>query len=238
MHEGGWLARHPEYTHPPEPGQRDFGKSENVAPPKVSQLARAVDPPGSTLKRMNGTIVRLLNSGRVPRFQKFAPLTIGLVLSMSSFSDASARSRPDHPYRHSVVDIPVSLAIGTARTPQFPVVTHWYWIMVQVEKPLPFLQMQCMMGVTSGLRYPKDCSSPDPVLQANWTVWDDDNMIAQGLIPDRCACMFEDKHIYKFLGGFPGTAGKQYVVEVRFTKNGTALNSANPHLIVIKQGEE
>ena len=58
-------------------------------------------------------------------------------------------SDKDHPYRYSVVDIPVSLAVGSVRTPEFSPPSSWYWIMVQVEKPLPFNQMQCMMGVTT-----------------------------------------------------------------------------------------
>ena len=55
---------------------------------------------------------------------------------------ALAGNHPAHPYRYSVVDIPVSLAVGTVRTPEFSPPTHWYWIMLQVEKPLPFQQME------------------------------------------------------------------------------------------------
>lgn len=167
-----------------------------------------------------------------------AAVSLYLASAILFCADVRGGRRPDHPYRYSLADIPVSLALGTVRTSPLPVVAHWYWIMVQVEKPLPFLQMQCMMGVTSGRRDPKDSSSDDPLLQADWTVWDGDRIVARGSIPARCACMSEDKHIYKFLGGFPGTAGRQYVVEVKFTRDATALNVANPHLIVIKQGEE
>jgi hypothetical protein len=52
---------------------------------------------------------------------------------------ASARSHKDHPYRYSVLDMTVSLAVGTVRAPEFSVGGHWYWIMIQVEKPLPFM---------------------------------------------------------------------------------------------------
>src|SRR5436305_15116155 len=85
-----------------------------------------------------------------------------------------AGSHKDHPYRHSDVDMPVSLAIGTARTPEFSAAPEWYDIMVQVEKPLPFRQMQCMMGVTTGPLAAKECSTDDPLLRADWTVWDAD----------------------------------------------------------------
>jgi hypothetical protein len=130
--------------------------------------------------------------------------------------------------------MPVSLAVGTVRTPEFPVTTEWYDIVIQVEKPLPFMQMQCMMGVTTGPLVLKDCSTDDPLLQADWTVWDGGKLVDQGSTPARCACKFENKYIFKFLGVFVGEVGKRYVVEVKFTKDGTPLNVANPHLIVIK----
>ncbi len=40
--------------------------------------------------------------------------------------------------------------------------------------------------------------------------------------------------MYKFLGSFAAEADKKYVVEVKFTKDGTSLNVANPHLIVLQ----
>ncbi len=151
---------------------------------------------------------------------------------------ASAGSHRDHPYRYSVVDMPVSLAVGTVRTPEFPVVGHWYWIMLQVEKPLPFQQMQCMMGVTASPLESEDCSSNDPVLRANWAVWDGEHVVYQGSSTTKAEAKHTNKYIFKFLGSFAGEAGKKYVVEVKFTKDGTPLNVASPHLIVIKQGDE
>jgi hypothetical protein len=106
--------------------------------------------------------------------------------------------------------------------------------MVQVEKPLPFPQMVCMMGVTTDPLVSKDCSSNDPLLQADWTVRDREHLVDQGSTPTRCACKFANKYIFKFLGNFSGEAGKKYVVEVKFTKDGALLNVANPHLIVIQ----
>lgn len=147
----------------------------------------------------------------------------------------SARGHKEHPYRRSDVDMPVSLSAGTVRTPEFPVRGKWYEIMVQVEEPLPFLQMKCMMGVVGGPIDLKYCSSDDPLLRADWAVLDGDQVVEKGTIPNRCACKFENKHMYKFLGSFWGEAGKKYVVEVHFTKDGSALSVANPHLIVIQQ---
>jgi hypothetical protein len=118
-------------------------------------------------------------------------------------ADASAGSHKEHPYRYSDVDMPISLAAGTVRTPEFAVATHWYWIMVQVEKPLPFLQMKCMVGATAGPLDSKGCSSNDPLLRADWTVWEGKHVVARGSNLNRCACMFDKKYIFKFLGNFP-----------------------------------
>ena len=152
--------------------------------------------------------------------------------------DAKSGNQKQRQFRHSDVDMPVSLVLGTVQTPEFSVTSEWYDIIVQVEKPLPFVQMVCMMGVTSSPLESKDCSSNDPLLQADWTVWDGEHLVANGSVRDgtTCACAFEDKHIYKSLGSFPAEAGKKYIVQVTFTKDGTPLNIANPHLIVIRHG--
>jgi len=109
--------------------------------------------------------------------------------------------------------------------------------MIQVEKPFPFRQMQCMMGVTTSPLASKDCSTNDPLLRADWAVWDREHLVDRGSVPATCDCKFANKYMFKFLGSFVGELGKKYVVEVKFTKDGTPLNIANPHLIVIKHKE-
>jgi hypothetical protein len=59
---------------------------------------------------------------------------------------------------------------------------------------------------------------------------------SQGSSSGYGAAKFTDDNIFKFLGTFPVLSGKKYVVEVKFTKDGTPLNVANPHLVVVKQG--
>jgi hypothetical protein len=89
-----------------------------------------------------------------------------------------------------------------------------------------------MMGVSES---PIDhCRSNEPLLRADWTVRDGEHIVDHGSIPDRCACAFENKYIYKLLGKFSGEAGKKYTVEVKFTNDGTPLNVANPRLIIIQ----
>lgn len=149
-----------------------------------------------------------------------------------------AKSHTDHPYRYSIVDMPVSLSEGTVQTPEFSVESHGYWILIQVEEPLPFNQMRCMMGTVSGPWDSSYCNSDDPILRADWTVLDGEHVVSRGSIPDRCVCKFDNKYIFKFLGSFLGKAGRKYVVKVTYTKNGRPLNVANPHLIITKIGNE
>jgi hypothetical protein len=166
--------------------------------------------------------------------RKWLRATTGAISALFLVSGICAGAHKDFPQKRSDVYMPVSLAVGSVRTPEFAAIAQWYDIIIQVEKPLPFVQMQCMMGVGSNLHDPKDCSNNDPLLRADWTVWDGAHMVDHGSIPGRCACAFEAKHIFKLLGSFGAEAGKKYVVEVKFTKDGTPLNVANPHLIVIQ----
>jgi hypothetical protein len=132
--------------------------------------------------------------------------------------------------------MPISLAVGRVRTPEFPAERHaqLYDIMLQVEKPFPFGRMICMVGVTAGPLEEKDCEWNDPVVRADWTVWENGHIVHWGSIPvDNCGCIFTNKNIFKQIGSFPSKAGEQYVVQVHFTKDGSPLNAANPHLIVI-----
>ena len=153
--------------------------------------------------------------------------------------DVSAgRPKPAHPYRYSIVDMPVSLAIGTIHTSEFAPATHGYWIMIQVEKPLSFDQMRCMMGVVSGPLDLKYCTNDGPLLRADWTVLEDGQVVKSGSSSTHGDDMYTKDYIFKFLGDFPAEAGKKYVVEVKFTKDGTPLNVANPHLIIVELGKE
>jgi len=148
-------------------------------------------------------------------------------------------SAKDHPYRYSVVDIPVSLAVGTVRTPEFAAPSSWYWILLQVEKPLPTPQIACMLAVDDDSPESwKDCPLSKRLLQAEWTVWEDGRIASSGSSTTHADAKYTRDNIFKFLGSFPTLRGKKNVVEVKFTNDGTPLNAANPHLIIVKHGDE
>jgi hypothetical protein len=140
-----------------------------------------------------------------------------------------------YPQKYAAVYMPISLAAGRVRTPEFPVkkLSQWYDIMLQFEKPLPFVRMVCMVGATSGGLDKKDCEKDDPIVRADWSVWEDRGIVEWGSMRDCCGSSFTKENICKQIGSFPLEAGKKYVVQVHFTKDGSPLNIANPHLIVI-----
>ena len=77
-----------------------------------------------------------------------------------------------------------------------------------------------------------------PLLRADWTVWSEGQVVSSGSSTTHADDKYTKENIFKFLGKFPALTGKKYVLEVKFTKDGTPLNVANPHLIVTKIGYE
>jgi hypothetical protein len=134
--------------------------------------------------------------------------------------------------RKPAVDMAVSLAVGTVRTPEFPVKREPYLIIIRAEKRLPFADMNCMMGLTTGPLDSTNCDK-EPLLQADWTVWDNERVVDHGSAYHRNGGSWANDSIDKFLGHFVGEAKKKYVLEVKFTKDGSALNVTNPHLIIM-----
>jgi hypothetical protein len=130
--------------------------------------------------------------------------------------------------------MPVSLAVGTVRTPEFLVTYTGYKIMVRVKRGLALGELDCMMGVTM-MGNPDHCAMFrfETVLEAEWTVSDGDQIVAQGSVhgkDDRMAV--SDDTLDTYLGTFVGEANKKYVLEAKFTKDGTPLNEFKPRLIV------
>ena len=94
-----------------------------------------------------------------------------------------------------------------------------------------------MTGATLGPLDAKDCKENERVLQADWTVWEDGHLVRWGSIPAEDFGKGGGKDMIIQIGGFGPEPGKKYVVQLHFTKDGSALNAANPHLIVIPHGD-
>jgi hypothetical protein len=57
--------------------------------------------------------------------------------------------------------------------------------------------------------------------------------VAQGSVHDKDDKIAVTDHtVARYIGSFVGEANKKYVLEVKFTKDGSPLNGLKPHLIV------
>jgi hypothetical protein len=156
------------------------------------------------------------------------------LLPASSVGPFQVPNPKRYPQKYADVYMPVSLAAGRVRTPEFSVSKQqWYAIVLQFESPLPPLRMRCMTGATLGPLDAKDCEKDERVLQADWTVWEDGRIVRWGSIADNDGGTWGGKDMIIQVGGFGPEPGKKYVVQLHFTKDGSSLNIANPHLIVI-----
>lgn len=130
--------------------------------------------------------------------------------------------------------MPVSLEAGAVvRTPEFLVKNSEYHISLRVNRGLPIGQLTCMIG---GNMTPSKAHCAkfhfDLVVEAHWRVLDGERIVAQRTATGFGDMAWSDSFIDRYLGEFTGETNKKYVVEVKFTKDGTPLKELNPRLVV------
>jgi hypothetical protein len=133
------------------------------------------------------------------------------------------------------VVIPVSLAEGTVRTPEFKVhLNSYYIIKVQAKKRIPLDRLDCMMGISLGPLDPNNCKEGvEPLLQAEWTLWSEDRIVDRGSSEDhKGRGGWAEDYVERDIGVFKGESGKHYSLDVNLTRDGRALAVTDPHLVV------
>jgi hypothetical protein len=103
-----------------------------------------------------------------------------------------------------------------------------YRFILAVDRSLGFDWAACLLGI-SGSR--SKCLETDPAAKAEWAVWTGTQAVARGASPVGNSSGFGDV-VYLIMGYFDTEAGKPYAVEVKFLKDGSAINSINPHLVI------
>jgi hypothetical protein len=162
-------------------------------------------------------------------------LAIGCATLAAFVSASVAMAAPCFLCRRPVLDTPISLAVGTIRTPEFPVKHEVYTISIQLERTLPPTELNCMIGAKPFPWIQDHCGMLhiDTLLEADWTVWDGDHAVAQGSVHGVDSHVTATKELLsKQIGDFVVKRIRD-LLEVRFTKDGTPLNVTNPHLIVM-----
>jgi hypothetical protein len=170
---------------------------------------------------------------RSSRYQK---LSIRCVTLAAFLTASVALAAPCFLCRKPVLDTPISVAVGTIRTPEFPVKHEAYTISIQVERKFAPAELNCMMGVKPFAWVQDHCGMLhiETLLEAEWTVWDGDHSVAHGSVSGINSSITATKELLsKQIGDFVGEKNKRYILEIKFTRDGTPLNVTNPHLVVM-----
>jgi hypothetical protein len=131
--------------------------------------------------------------------------------------------------------MPISLAAGTVRTPEFAVKNKYYNIEIDVKWLLPTDELRCRMGFAVS---PSDTHCKwDPLLETKWRVLDGDRVVAEGYDKGRTGNFEADSHaLTRWITRFKGEAHHKYIVELTFIKDASVLNVTQPRLIVEPPG--
>lgn len=131
------------------------------------------------------------------------------------------------------MSVPLTLRIGKVRSPEFKTDAHQnYVIKVEAGKTLPFESQCCLMGIAGGMF---KCDK-QPVIQAEWAIWSDGSPVARGSSQGGDYGSFSSDSLARYLGYFSGESGKNYVLEVNFTRDGSELAATNPRLVMEVDG--
>jgi hypothetical protein len=129
------------------------------------------------------------------------------------------------------VDIPISLSKGQVRTPIFTTnLKAIYLIQIEVMKKEPVDTLTCLLGLedtSSG-----KCGSARSIIDASWVLWSQGTVVARGSsAEDKSGAWMNDK-IARQIGSFLSERGRQYILDVSVSEDGSSLAVANPRLRV------
>lgn len=173
-------------------------------------------------------MLRMINAIRT-----LVTLSLALALCLLASNKSSGPECPVCPKRGGI-DMPVSLAAGLVRTPEFPVKHKWYTMEIRSEWRLPSHELQCKMGFTLVPTDPESNTCRiQPLIDLDWSVLDGDQVVAHGSAKD-WTNDFEAgaKYLSRIIGQFEGQSKHRYVIEVRFAKDASALDVTNPRLVI------
>jgi hypothetical protein len=135
---------------------------------------------------------------------------------------------------NDVLHFPVSLKVGHVKTPEFTTRGGGgvNAIEITARNLLPAAELGCMMGISEGPQDPVDCNK-EPLIEASWKMLSGGHVVAQGSSRDMGKRGYYFGSFYgKYIGVFKAKKHEKYSLEVDFTKDGSALAVADPHLTV------
>jgi len=133
------------------------------------------------------------------------------------------------------MSMPVPLVVGKVISPTFKVHSDKdYLISIEAKRRLLPETLDCMMGISTGPLDPYNCKNgKEPLLQANWILWSDGQIVDRGFSEDdNGRGGWTGDTVLRYIGAFEGQRGRKYTLEVNFVKDASALAVTDPHLNV------
>ena len=127
------------------------------------------------------------------------------------------------------LDIPVSLARGHIRSPEFKInLDAGFWIFVEVETKVDDEGVSCLTGYTS------DYCSKNGVreLRASWTLSDRGRVVARGSTDSDQGSRGGMLSKARGLGNFSVPAGDHFVLDVDLPEDNSHFNGGHPRLTI------
>lgn len=126
---------------------------------------------------------------------------------------------------------PIDLRAGIhSQSPSFRTdLTTTYLIELEVERNIPFEELNCLLGVDPGL--PDNCrATPSPV-DIKWSVFSTGKLVAKGVSKDQHDGAW-GATISRTIGSFQGNKGYEYLVQIESVKDASILAPAKPHITI------
>jgi hypothetical protein len=128
------------------------------------------------------------------------------------------------------VSFPIDLRPGISRSPAFSIdLSSDYLIELEVERKLPFEQINCLLGVSP---LPNgNCVGIESPVDLRWVVSSLGRKIAEGSSEQEHGGAWSTS-ISRTIGRFRGDKGQEYRVQVESLKDASVLTSSNPRITV------
>jgi hypothetical protein len=135
------------------------------------------------------------------------------------------------------INMPITMGLGTVRTPGFSAKRGWYNIEIEAKWRLPADELRCKMGFAVS---PSDNHCKwESLLDIQWRVLDGGQVVASGTELGRSNSFGFDASkdaLTRNVANFKALAHHKYIVEITFLKDASALDIVQPRLIVGQPG--
>lgn len=134
-------------------------------------------------------------------------------------------------YRWEPASFPIDLRAGIhSQSQSFRTdLTTTYLIELEVERNMPFEELNCLLGVDPGL--PDNCHAIQSPVDIKWAVFTTGKLVAEGVSKDRHDGAWGET-ISRTIGSFQGNKGNDYLVQVESEKDASILAPAKPRITI------